>query len=98
MIQASFLSQLVTGKVLGRVRFAKSPFLGPHELACDLKPFGSIFLILRRVGVGTRAVPTCFPSSPEGKTLATYLPSAFRIVYSCSVKVPQRWQRNERSH
>jgi hypothetical protein len=65
------------------------------------QPFGSIFLILRRVGGGANGVSRCFPSSPQGRTLATYLASSLtrplRKAYSSSVKVPQRWQRNERS-
>jgi hypothetical protein len=37
-----------------------------------------IFLILRRVGVGTKIVPTLLLElPPEGRTLATYLASAF---------------------
>jgi hypothetical protein len=68
----------------------------------DLNPFDSVFLILRPVGGGARVVPPCFPSSPEGKNLSDIpslcLTRASWKAYSCSVKVPQRWQRNERSH
>jgi hypothetical protein len=35
--------------------------LKPRQPLCDLNPFDSIFLILRRVGVGARVVPTLLP-------------------------------------
>jgi hypothetical protein len=66
--------------------FAKSLFFAaragvvkPRQPLCDLNPFDSVFLILRRVGGGTKVVPAPlreFPCSPEGRTFATDLASA----------------------
>jgi hypothetical protein len=46
-----------------------------------------IFLILRRVGAGTKIVPTLLPEAPRrGRTLATYLASALRDL--CGKPIP----------
>ena len=49
------------------------------SLYATLSPFDSVFLILGRVGGGTKVVPAPlreFPCSPEGRTFATDLASA----------------------
>ena len=38
----------------------------PLQPLYDLDPFDSVFLILRRVGVGTKVVPTPLPELPLG--------------------------------
>ncbi len=66
-------------------RFAKRPF-SAHELACDLNPIDSIFLILRRVGVGTRIDPTLLAEFPRRQNLATYLAAASHDL--CGKPIP----------
>jgi len=80
---------------------ARGGVVKPRQPLRDLNPFDSIFLILRRVVSAPGLLPPRFPSSLEGKALATYLLCLTRLsrkAYSGSVKVPQRWQWNERSH
>src|SRR5437667_34360 len=97
----AFATNLLTTSQRNPSRFlepaVRAGVVKPRQPLCDLNPFDSVFLILRRVGVGTG------PSCPEGRILGTHLASLcltrpLRKAYSCSVKVPQRWQRNERSH
>ena len=58
----------------------------PRQPLRDLSPFDSIFLILRRVVSAAGLFPPCFPSSPEGKALATYLAWALRDL--CRKPIP----------
>ena len=40
---------------------ARAGVVKPRQPLCDLNPFDSVFLILRRVGVGTKVVRTLLP-------------------------------------
>jgi len=73
----------------------------PRQPLCDLNPFDSVFLIIRRNPAGcvaTSVVPTLLRELPRGQNLSDMPFTTFAEAYSRSVKVPQRWHRNERSH
>ena len=78
--------------------FAKSLFFAaragvvkPRQPLCHLNPFDSIFLILRRVGVGARVVSTLLPEfPPRVKASATYLASALRDLCGKPIPAPLR--------
>jgi hypothetical protein len=42
----------------------------PRQPLCDINPFDTIFLILRRVGVGSRVVPALLPELPPRVSLS----------------------------
>src|SRR5215472_5808291 len=61
-----------------------------------------IFLILRLDGVSTSVVPMLLRAFAPRANLSDIpslcLTRPLRKACSCSVRVPQRWQRNQRSH
>src|SRR2546429_1542113 len=70
----AFATNLLTTSQRNPSRFlepaVRAGVVKPRQPLCDLNPFDSVFLILRRVGVGTG------PSCPEGRILGTHLASA----------------------
>ena len=86
----AFATNLLTTSQRNPSRFlepaVRAGVVKPRQPLCDLNPFDSIFLILRRVVSAPRLFPRCFPSSAEGKALATYLPTALHDL--CRKPIP----------
>jgi len=95
----AFATNLLTTSQRNPSRFlepaVRAGVVKPRQPLCDLNPFDSVFLILRRVGVGTG------PSCPEGRILGTHLASALHDLCGKPIPAPLKCHsvgRNERSH
>ena len=71
------------------VRFAKSLFFA----AMRPQPFRQHLLDPPAGWLGGRVVPPCFPSCPEGRTLATYLPLPY-TTFAESLFLPEPGSRD----
>src|SRR5437667_12023028 len=86
----AFATNLLTTSRRNPSRFlepaaVRAGVLKPRQPLCDLN-FRQHLLDPPAGCVGTRLFPLCFPSSPDGRTLATYLASALHDL--CGKPIP----------